>query len=266
MTRAKLYLTQLAFAVPAVLLGYTCFAVYENSGGDRTHVELGTVWVATQLAAYYTAHRAAIAVLRRKHPTWNGKIPKWGAKFETKTEDEETSIEISVMPTINIFSLVVTAFAVVGVILWRIANSFYEQWRGDNLESDIVGLIAVFAFTGSGAFAGLAVLHKKYPTWDGRTLAKNATSKTDRDITKTKLFVVLGAFGVLATVLWFVCVGVYGNNFAGGNIDTGPGIVLLAALPVVYCAAYKVAIAVLRKKHPTWNGKIPKLRAKFETK
>ena len=76
MTRTKLYFVQLAFAVPAVLLGYACFAVYENSGGDRTHVEFGVVWVATQLAALCTAHRAAMAVLRRNHPTWNGKIPK----------------------------------------------------------------------------------------------------------------------------------------------------------------------------------------------
>ena len=91
MTRTKLYLAQFAFAVPAVMLGYACFVVYENSGGDRTHVDLGIVWVATQLAAIYTAHRAAMAVLRRKYPTWNGKIPKWGAKFETKTEVEETS-------------------------------------------------------------------------------------------------------------------------------------------------------------------------------
>lgn len=188
MTRTKLYLVQLAFAVPAVLLGYACFAVYENSGGDRTHVELGIVWVATHLAAIFTARWAGIAVLRRKHPTWNGKIPKWGAKFETKTEVEETSIEVSVMPTITTFSLVLTAFAMVGVILWRVANSFYEQWRGDNLESDIVGLITAFAFTGSGALTGLTVLRKKYPKWDGRTLAKSATSETDRDMTRMKLF------------------------------------------------------------------------------
>ena len=184
MTRTKLYFVQLAFAVPAVLLGYACFAVYESSGGDRTHVELFIVWVATQLAAYYTAYRTAIAVLRRKYPTWNGKIPKWGAKFETK---------------------------------------------------------------------------------DGRTLAKTAASEADQDITRTKLFLVLFAFGVLATLLWSVCLTVYAN-FEGDTESTGVIIAWLAALPAANYIAYRAAKAVLRRNHPTWNGKIPKRGAKFETK
>ena len=169
------------------------------------------------------------------------------------------------MPTINAYSFAHAAVVFVAITLGQVVNAFYEQWRGDNLEAAIVGLIAVFAFTGSGVFAARAVLRKKYPTWDGRTLAKNATSKADRDITRTKLFLVLGAFGVLATVLWFICVGVYGNNFAGGSIDTGPGIALLAALPAANYMSYRAAKAVLRRKHPTWNGKIPKWRAKVET-
>ena len=160
------------------------------------------------------------------------------------------------MPTIKTFSLVVTAFAMVGVILWRVANSFYEQWRGDNLESAIVGLIAAFAFTGSGVLTGLAVLRKKYPTWDGRTLAKSATSEADRDITRTKLFLVLFSFGLLATLLWSVCLTVYAN-FEGDTASTGVIIAWLAALPVANYMAYRVAMAVLRRKHPTWNGKIP---------
>lgn len=170
------------------------------------------------------------------------------------------------MPTKNTFSLVVTAFAVAGLILSRVANSFYEQWRGDNLESAIVGGIAACAFTGSGAFAGVAVLRKKYPTWDGRTLAKKATSKADRDITRAKLFLVLLAFGVLATVLWFVCLGVYANNFVGDDTPDNEVIIAwLVALPAANYMAYRAAKAVLRRKHPTWNGKIPKWRAKVET-
>lgn len=169
------------------------------------------------------------------------------------------------MPTRTIWSLAMGAIVFVAITLGRIVNALYAQWRGDNLEAGIVGGIAVGAFVISSSFAAKAVLRKKYPTWDGRTLAKNATSKAARDITRTKLFLVLCAFGVLATVLWFVCVGVYGNNFAGGSIDTGPGIALLAALPVIYYAAYRAAKSVLRRKHPTWNGKIPKWRAKVET-
>ena len=164
------------------------------------------------------------------------------------------------MPTKNTFSLVVTASAMVGVILWRVANSFYEQWRGDNLESDIVGLIAAFAFTGSGVFTGLAVLRKKYPKWDGRTLAKGATSKAVRDITRMKLFLVLVAFGLLATLLWLVCLGVYANNFVEDTASTGVIIAWLAALPAANYMAYRAAKAVLRRKHPTWNGKIPPLQ------
>lgn len=170
------------------------------------------------------------------------------------------------MPTIKTYSFALSAVIFVAIIFGRVVNALYEQWRGDNLEADIVGGIAVCAFVTSGFFTARAVLRKKYPTWDGRTLAKNATSKTDRNITRTKLFLVLFAFGVLATVLWLICVGVYGNNFAGGSIDTGPGIALLAALPAVYYTAYKAAMAVLRRKHPTWNGKIPKREAKVETK
>lgn len=176
MTRVKLYFVLLAFAVPAVLLGYACFVVYRNSGGDSTHVELFIVWVATQLAAYYTAHRAAIAVLRRKYPTWNGKIPKWGAKFETK---------------------------------------------------------------------------------DGRTLAKTAASEAGRDITRMKLFLVLFAFGVQATLLWGACLTVYANNFVGDTTNMGVIIAWLAALPAANYMAYRATKAVLRRKHPTWNGKIP---------
>ena len=161
------------------------------------------------------------------------------------------------MPTIKTFSLVLTAFAMVGVILWRVANSFYEQWRGDNLESDIVGLIAAFAFTGSGALTGLTVLRKKYPKWDGRTLAKSATSETDRDMTRMKLFLVLFAFGVQATLLWGACLTVYANNFVGDTTNIGVIIAWLVALPAANYMAYRVAKAVLRRNYPTWNGKIP---------
>lgn len=170
------------------------------------------------------------------------------------------------MPTINTYSFAHAAVVFVAIILGQVVNAFYAQWRGDGLEAAIVGGIAVGVFVISGVFSARAVLRKKYPTWDGRTLAKNATSKADRDITRTKLFLVLFAFGVLATVLWFVCLGVYANNFVGDDTPDNEVIIAwLVALPAANYMAYRAAKAVLRRKHPTWNGKIPKWRAKVET-
>ena len=81
-----------------------------------------------------------------------------------------------------------------------------------------------------------------------------------------KLFLVLFAFGVLATLLWGICLTVYANNFEGESTNIGVSIAWLAALPVANYMAYRAAKAVLRRNHPTWNGKIPKRGAKFETK
>ena len=161
------------------------------------------------------------------------------------------------MPTRITFSLLMAALVFTALTLSQVVDPFYREWRGDNLQSTIVGATFVGAFVISGYFAIKAVFRKKYPKWDGRTLAKSATSKADRDITRTKLFLVLVAFGLLATLLWGACLTVYANNFEEGSVDTGPGIAWLAALPVANYMAYRASKAVLRRKHPTWNGKIP---------
>lgn len=149
------------------------------------------------------------------------------------------------------------ALVFTALTLSQVVDPFYREWRGDNLQSTIVGAIFICTIMLSGYFVIKAVLRKKYPSWDGRTLAKGATSKADREITRMKLFLVLFAFGLLATLLWSVCFGVYANNFEEGSVDTGTGIAWLVALPAANYMAYRVAKAVLRRKHPTWNGKIP---------